>query len=271
MTKRRIVAWIPLWVDKWLFGSTRLELTSEERSVFIDLLCLASINDGFIGANEQTPYPHSQICGMLNISNELLKRTIDKCVKTGKIIDENGVYRIVNWSKYKLSDAQYGIVDIPERKKTKEKKDDDSGSTFKKPTIEEIREYCESRNNGIDAEQFYNFYESKGWMVGKNKMKDWKCAVITWEKMGRQNGSQMNIKRHKYDEALFKQYCDLRTKLGDEIDRRAISDWLDRQPNPDVLLDRKITELKKRVEQMEASNTLMNDMIKKVADSKKIN
>ena len=53
---------------------------------------------------------------------------------------------------------------------------------FKKPTIEEIKEYCKERNNGIDAEAFYDFYESKDWYVGKNKMKDWKACVRTWEK-----------------------------------------------------------------------------------------
>jgi hypothetical protein len=55
-------------------------------------------------------------------------------------------------------------------------------SHFSKPSIEEIREYCLSRNNQVDPEQFYNFYESKGWMVGKSPMKDWKASVRTWEK-----------------------------------------------------------------------------------------
>lgn len=52
---------------------------------------------------------------------------------------------------------------------------------FKKPTLEEVREYCQSRGNGVDPETFINFYESKGWMVGKTPMKDWKAAVRTWE------------------------------------------------------------------------------------------
>ena len=52
---------------------------------------------------------------------------------------------------------------------------------FVKPTIEEIQEYCNSRNNGINANAFYDFYESKDWYVGKNKMKDWKACVRTWE------------------------------------------------------------------------------------------
>ena len=52
---------------------------------------------------------------------------------------------------------------------------------FTKPTIEEIQQYCNERNNGINANAFYDFYESKDWLVGKNKMKDWKACVRTWE------------------------------------------------------------------------------------------
>ena len=53
---------------------------------------------------------------------------------------------------------------------------------FEKPTIEQIQEYCIERNNGINAEAFYDFYESKNWYVGKNKMADWKACVRTWER-----------------------------------------------------------------------------------------
>ena len=52
---------------------------------------------------------------------------------------------------------------------------------FEKPTIEQIQEYCIERNNGINAEAFYDFYESKNWYVGKNKMSNWKACVRTWE------------------------------------------------------------------------------------------
>jgi len=53
---------------------------------------------------------------------------------------------------------------------------------FKPPTLFEIKEYCKERKKGVDPYKFFNFYESKGWMVGKNKMKKWKAAVHTWEK-----------------------------------------------------------------------------------------
>lgn len=53
---------------------------------------------------------------------------------------------------------------------------------FKKPTIEEIKTYCLERRNTVDAEKFFDYYESNGWKVGKNSMKDWKACVRTWEK-----------------------------------------------------------------------------------------
>ena len=53
---------------------------------------------------------------------------------------------------------------------------------FVPPTPDEVAEYCTSRNNGVDAQRFVDFYAAKGWMVGKNKMRDWKAAVRTWER-----------------------------------------------------------------------------------------
>lgn len=57
-----------------------------------------------------------------------------------------------------------------------------SRSKFVKPSVEEIAAYCAERNNSIDPQQFFDFYESKGWKVGNQSMKDWKAAVRTWER-----------------------------------------------------------------------------------------
>lgn len=53
---------------------------------------------------------------------------------------------------------------------------------FIPPTVDEVAAYCQERGNGLDPEAFVDFYASKGWMVGKNPMKDWKAAVRTWER-----------------------------------------------------------------------------------------
>lgn len=52
---------------------------------------------------------------------------------------------------------------------------------FVKPTVAEVSAYCQERGNGINPESFIDFYESKGWKIGSNPMKDWKAAVRTWE------------------------------------------------------------------------------------------
>ena len=59
---------------------------------------------------------------------------------------------------------------------------DSNSIRFKKPTLDEVKNYCILRQNNIDPEAFIAYYESKGWTVGSGKMKNWKAAVTTWEK-----------------------------------------------------------------------------------------
>lgn len=67
------------------------------------------------------------------------------------------------------------------------------------PSIQEISAYCLERNNQINPEQFYDHYQSNGWMVGKNKMKDWKASIRTWEKNNYSNTTQSNNHQIKKD------------------------------------------------------------------------
>lgn len=53
---------------------------------------------------------------------------------------------------------------------------------FTHPTVDEVAAYCRDRQNNVDPQTFVDFYEAKGWTIGKSKMKDWKAAVRTWEK-----------------------------------------------------------------------------------------
>jgi hypothetical protein len=77
-----------------------------------------------------------------------------------------------------------------EKEKGKEKvaSCDAPSSRFVPPTVEEVMEYCLERQNGIDAQAFVDFYASKGWMVGKSKMSNWKASVRTWEQRRKQEG-----------------------------------------------------------------------------------
>lgn len=70
---------------------------------------------------------------------------------------------------------------------------------FEKPTISDIEQYCIERNNNVNAEQFFDYYESNGWRVGKNSMKDWKAAVRTWE---RSEYRKPNSKKNSKEDAI---------------------------------------------------------------------
>lgn len=70
---------------------------------------------------------------------------------------------------------------------------------FEKPTLSEIKQYCTERNNNVNAEQFYDYYESNGWKVGKNSMKDWKAAFRTWE---RSEYRKSTVKKNSKEDAI---------------------------------------------------------------------
>lgn len=72
-------------------------------------------------------------------------------------------------------------------------------TAFKVPTLEEVRMYCEERKNGVDAQHFIDFYTSKGWMIGKNHMKDWKAAVRTWERNRKPDNRFKKPDKPKFD------------------------------------------------------------------------
>lgn len=58
------------------------------------------------------------------------------------------------------------------------------GNVFRKPTTEDVKSYCEEKGFTFDPEAFIAYYDSNGWMVGKQKMKNWKAACVTWQRNG---------------------------------------------------------------------------------------
>ncbi len=63
-----------------------------------------------------------------------------------------------------------------------------SYQTFVKPTVEEVEAYCKERGNRISAQKFVSYYQSNGWQVGRNPMKDWRAAIRAWEQNGFTDG-----------------------------------------------------------------------------------
>ena len=135
----------------------------------------------------------SQFCGIR--SKTTTQRILKNLVAKGAIVQTDELHNGVKFCTYKVNKNWYGMSKIDMGSisiiDTNNKEDINinnnslykrESSRFQKPSIDEIRQYCISRGNSVDPEQFFNFYESKGWTIGKSPMKDWRAAVRTWEK-----------------------------------------------------------------------------------------
>ena len=141
------------------------------------------------------------VCGFTNLSRQALDRARNELKQKGYIdykkgySNQAGTYVIVSFVTQNdtQSDTQddtqdntqsgHTLCTLNKLNKTKQnKKENIQRKTFSKPTVEEVKAYCSERKNNVDAEKFCDFYESKGWKVGKEPMKDWKASVRTWER-----------------------------------------------------------------------------------------
>ena len=123
-----------------------------------------------------------------------------------------------------ISEKSPPEIEIELEKEIKiEKEIDRSASTttkrkrFEKPTLSEIKEYCIERNNNVDAQHFYDYYESNGWKVGKNSMKNWQAAVRTWEKNSYTNTTKQTKKTNTEQtlDAIYKVMNESEVEYGE--------------------------------------------------------
>lgn len=92
-------------------------------------------------------------------------------------------------------------------KNDKNVKNKDIGVRFTPPSLQQVQTYCTERNNKVDAEKFIDFYTAKGWMVGKNKMKDWKASIRTWEKGDKDKPvAQQAVSKNKFNNFHQREY-----------------------------------------------------------------
>ena len=156
-------------------------LTPNAKLLYAEITALCNMN-GKCTASTQ------YFCRLYEVS----RVSIQKWLKN--LEDNNYIKRVNIYKPYsKQIDARViTLVKIPNKEKFTDNTninitnnnltDSNKKALFKKPTLDEVKNYCILRNNNIDAEAFIDFYESKNFMIGKNKMKDWKAAVRTWER-----------------------------------------------------------------------------------------
>jgi hypothetical protein len=123
----------------------------------------------------------------IGISVQQIRTSLEKLILTNEITiktsPKGSVIQVVNYSKYQIIENEVTKEQpATNQQLTINKKERSKKSIFIEPNFIEVFDYCAERKNGVDVNKFLNFYSAKGWMVGKNKMIDWKACVRTWEK-----------------------------------------------------------------------------------------
>lgn len=129
------------------------------------------------------------------LSRQQIRTAVKKLLSTNNITKtttkEYTIITVINYDSYQgeMDDCNQQTTTVAtttattnEEDKKKRRKEYIYNTRFVKPTLEEVAEYISSRNTNVDANRFWNYYESNGWKVGKNPMKDWKACVRTWER-----------------------------------------------------------------------------------------
>ena len=172
--------WIPIeiWMDK--------DLSWNEKILLMEI-------DSFTSKDRECYISNEYIAELLGVSVSWASKCLSHLLDLGlvRVVKFDGRKRYVESTiqfKADLNDSsmqdgikvphtnnnEYININTLSNKETRHK--------FVKPSVEEIRQYCREKGVNVDAEQFFNFYESKGWVIGKSPMKNWRAAVATWAK-----------------------------------------------------------------------------------------
>lgn len=196
--------------------------------LFIHMLLRANWKDGYFRGTTVPRGSFVSSIGKLSEETQLtpdeVRTAIKHLISTKEITKQSynkyTVFTVKNYDLYqsvpsKIPDSSQAIPKlfptIEEKKEGNIKEDTNvSKKRFAPPSVDEVRAYCAERNNEIDPQSFIDFYESKGWMVGKNHMRDWKAAVRTWERNrtkppSGKKGSFNNFAQNNYDFAALEE------------------------------------------------------------------
>ena len=167
-----------------------------------------------------------QISAATGISPDVVKYRMPKMKGNElewEIIEHEGrkytLITILNYSKHQKRDS--GEKTPAQKQADTKAKNKTIVKQFRKPTLEEVETYIKERvakgRPEVDAEQFWNFYQSKGWRVGNQPMKEWHCAVVTWEKREIDKG---NVGSRPVAKSANK-----------ATPKQMMTDWIDANPN----------------------------------------
>ena len=218
-------------------------------NILLKLYLRSLKNDGKLVVNERIPYSVDMLASVTGHQVGTIKQALSVFKDLGLIdvLDNGAIYMLdiqnfigkgsseadrkreyrqrietdrtnVQTNLRQISDKSPPEIEIELEKDIEIEKEIDSSAKstttkrkrFEKPTLSQITQYCLERNNCVNAEQFYDYYESNGWKVGKNAMKDWKACVRTWER----NGYDKPIKKKNNKQDALNDMRDLMNEYG---------------------------------------------------------
>ena len=154
------------------------------------------------------------------LTNDEVRTALKHLISTKEITKQSfskfTVFTVNNYSEYQdvpkqnpnqIPSSSHAIPTlfptIEEKKEVKNIKKEVPKGTKKKfvpPSVDDVAAYCRERGNNVNAQAFVDFYISKDWMIGKNKMKDWKAAVRTWERSENKGKPKSNNKFNQFEQ-----------------------------------------------------------------------
>lgn len=224
-------------------------------NILLKLYLRSLKNDGKLVVNERIPYSADMLASVTGHQVGTIKQALSVFKDLGLIdvLDNGAIYMLdiqnfigkgsseadrkreyrqrietdrtnVQTNLRQISDKSTPEIEIELEKEIKiEKEIDSSASTttkrkrFEKPTLSEIKAYCIERGNKVDAQHFFDYYESNGWRVGKNSMKNWQAAVRTWEKNSYTNTTKQTKKTNTEQtlDAIYKVMNESEVEYGE--------------------------------------------------------
>ena len=204
---------------------------------YLKLLCESVDHEGNLRFSEQIPYNEDMLATITNTNVDVVRSAIKVFTELQmmEILDDGTVYmtevqkmigshadndnanrqrRFRERKKELALQERYASVTKNNESKSieieKEKDIENRGKAkrFTPPSLEDVRSYCQERKNNVDAERFISYYESVGWKVGKNPMKDWKACVRTWEQRDKQTAQEKkkdDMITHDYSEDFWEE------------------------------------------------------------------
>jgi hypothetical protein len=190
---------------------------SEAVHLFLYLLLKANHKDGNWQGIEikkgQFITSYGKISSDTNISLQTIRTLLKKFELTNEIntqpTNKYTIITICKYDTYQDEETQTNTQPTNNQQTNNNQlttnKNDNNKNKFVIPTFQDINSYCLERGTTVDANKFIDYYTSNGWMVGKNKMKDWKACVRRWEKSSSELTKQQKSNDQLFYENVMKQ------------------------------------------------------------------